>query len=105
MRPRAAPPSYVRCPVISTPVDGYRGSPRVAGTTSGGMSRVTIVAPQTRVDLALPADVPLADLLPTVLRYAGDGLADDPAGRDGWVLSRMGGPPLDADRSPSQLEV
>jgi len=77
----------------------------VAGATSGGMSRVTIVAPQTRVDLALPSDVPLADLLPTVLRYAGDGLADDPAGRDGWVLSRMGGPPLDADRSPVQLEV
>ncbi|GGM05717.1 type VII secretion integral membrane protein EccD [Dactylosporangium sucinum] len=74
-------------------------------TTTGGMSRVTIVAPKTRVDLALPSDVPLADLLPTVLRYAGDGLADDPAGRDGWVLSRLGGAPLAIDRSPLQLDV
>ncbi|WP_327004210.1 type VII secretion integral membrane protein EccD [Dactylosporangium sp. NBC_01737] len=77
----------------------------MATTTGGGMSRVTIVAPKTRVDLALPSDVPLADLLPTVLRYAGDGLADDPAGRDGWVLSRLGGAPLSIDRSPMQLDV
>lgn len=77
----------------------------MATATTGGMSRVTIVAPKTRVDLALPSDVPLADLLPTVLRYAGDGLADDPAGRDGWVLSRLGGAPLPIDRSPLQLEV
>src|SRR4051812_42980098 len=77
----------------------------VASTTSDGASRVTIVAPHTRVDLALPSDAPLADLLPTVLRYAGDGLADDPAARHGWVLSRMGGPALPIDRSPLQLEV
>ncbi|WP_422770054.1 type VII secretion integral membrane protein EccD [Plantactinospora sp. WMMC1484] len=72
---------------------------------ASGFSRVTVVAPRSRVDLALPADVPLADLLPTVLGYAGDGLADDPAARNGWTLSRMGGSALDSSRSPAQLEV
>jgi type VII secretion integral membrane protein EccD len=77
----------------------------VATATSAGFSRVTIVAPLTRVDLALPTDVPFADMLPTLLRYAGDGLADDPGARDGWALSRLGGVVLDSSRTPSQLEV
>lgn len=70
-----------------------------------GVSRVTIVAPNTRVDLALPTDVALADLLPTVLRYAGEDLADDPSARHGWMLSRMSGAPLPVDQSPAQLDV
>jgi len=74
-------------------------------TASGGLSRVTIVAPTTRVDLALPSDVALADMLPTLLRYAGDGLADDPSARAGWTLSRLGGVVLDSSRSPSELDV
>jgi type VII secretion integral membrane protein EccD len=56
------------------------------------------------MDLALPSDVPLADLLPVLLRHAGDDGANEPAG-DGWALSRLGGPPLDAGRSPAQLEI
>lgn len=77
----------------------------MAATGNAGLSRVTLVAPHTRVDLALPTDVPLADMLPTLLRYAGDRLADDPAARDGWALSRLGGVTLDSSRTPAQLEV
>lgn len=77
----------------------------MASTTGTGLSRVTIVAPHTRVDLALPADVPFADLLPTLLRYAGERLADDPAALQGWSLSRLGGLALDASRTPAQLDV
>ncbi|MDG4786546.1 type VII secretion integral membrane protein EccD [Micromonospora sp. WMMD1102] len=72
---------------------------------ASGFSRVTVVAPRNRVDLALPADVPLADLLPTVLSWAGDALADDSAARNGWTLSRLGGAALDSSRTPAQLEV
>jgi type VII secretion integral membrane protein EccD len=72
---------------------------------SGGLSRVTIVAPHSRVDLALPSDIPLADLLPTLLRYAGKDLADDGVTQGGWVLSRLGGLTLDSSRSPAQLEI
>ena len=38
------------------------------GTTV--FSRVTVVAPRTRIDVALPADVAIADLLPMLLEMA-----------------------------------
>lgn len=57
------------------------------------------------MDLALPADVPLADLLPTLLRHAGEDLADEGAGKGGWGLNRLGGPPLDGSRTALQLEI
>jgi type VII secretion integral membrane protein EccD len=76
----------------------------VAGSIAG-LSRVTIVAPRTRVDLALPSEVPLADLLPTLLRIAGERLADDPDGRHGWALSRLAAAPFDVARTPAQLEI
>ncbi|SCF38582.1 type VII secretion integral membrane protein EccD [Micromonospora viridifaciens] len=72
---------------------------------TGGLSRITIVAPRTRMDLALPADVPLADLLPTLLRYAGEDLADEGVRHGGWSLSRLGGQPLDGGRTAAQLGV
>ncbi|MFU8852258.1 type VII secretion integral membrane protein EccD [Micromonospora sp. SL1-18] len=74
-------------------------------TATGGLSRITIVAPRTRMDLALPADVPLADLLPTLLRYAGEDLADEGVRHGGWGLSRLGGQPLDGGRTAAQLGV
>ncbi|MEV4664266.1 type VII secretion integral membrane protein EccD [Micromonospora echinofusca] len=56
-----------------------------------GLARVTISAPQRRVDVALPEQVPLAELLPEVLRHAGEGLADDGERHSGWVLRRTDG--------------
>ncbi|MET8251066.1 type VII secretion integral membrane protein EccD [Micromonospora sp. NPDC005197] len=74
-------------------------------TATGGLSRITIVAPRTRIDLALPSDVPMADLLPTLLRYAGEDLADDGVRHGGWALSRLGGAPLEGGRTAAQLGV
>ena len=74
-------------------------------TSVTGVSRVTIVAPKTRVDLALPSDVPLAQLLPTVIRQVGEDLADEGAANGGWVLSRLGARPFDTTRSATQLEI
>ncbi|MDG9672722.1 type VII secretion integral membrane protein EccD [Micromonospora sp. DH14] len=74
-------------------------------TATGGLSRITIVAPRTRMDLALPSDVPMADLLPTLLRYAGEDMADEGARHGGWALSRLGGAPLDGGRTAAQLSV
>jgi ESX secretion system protein EccD len=69
------------------------------------MCRVTVVAARTRMDLALPADTTLADLLPTLLTHAGE----DPVGENfltgGWVLQRVGEPPLDAGRRLAALGV
>jgi type VII secretion integral membrane protein EccD len=58
---------------------------------SVGLARVTINAPHRRVDVALPEHVPLAELLPEVLRHAGEGLADDGEKHGGWVLRRTDG--------------
>lgn len=77
----------------------------MANTVSGGLSRVTIVAPDTRMDLALPSDLPLADLLPTLLFHAGKHVADDGLSHGGWALSRVGGAPLDSGRSAAQLDI
>jgi type VII secretion integral membrane protein EccD len=57
------------------------------------------------VDLALPEDVPLADLLPTILRYAGEDLADAGSPHGGWTLARLGAPPLDTSCTPTQLAL
>ncbi|MCX4469627.1 ESX-1 secretion system protein eccD1 [Micromonospora sp. MW-13] len=58
---------------------------------TSGLARVTISAPRRRVDVALPEQVPLGELLPEVLRHAGDGLADDGERHGGWVLRRTDG--------------
>lgn len=58
---------------------------------SVGLARVTISAPQRRVDVALPEQVALAELLPEVLRHAGVGLADEGERHGGWVLRRGDG--------------
>jgi type VII secretion integral membrane protein EccD len=77
----------------------------VTSSVNGGLTRVTIAAPRARIDLALPADVALADVVPTLLRYVGADLADEGAGQGGWALSRLGGQVLDNGRTPAQLEV
>ena len=69
------------------------------------LSRVTIVSPKTRIDLALPSDVPLADLLPTILHQAGEYYLDEAADNGGWILSRLGDPPLDTGHTCSQLSL
>src|SRR3954454_17111221 len=61
---------------------------------SVGLARVTISAPQRRVDVALPEHVPLAELLPDLLRHAGEGLADDGERHGGWLLRTVDGAAL-----------
>lgn len=72
-------------------------------TTPGGLSlaRVTIAAPQRRMDVALPDSLLVAELLPHLLRHAGDDLADTGDRHDGWVLRRATGTVLEPTRSLS----
>jgi type VII secretion integral membrane protein EccD len=66
-----------------------------------GLARITVRAPRRRVDLAVPHQVPLAELLPDLLRRAGeaadgyDPSAVPPVG--GWILRRGDGTPLTGD--------
>ncbi|HLT11207.1 MAG TPA: type VII secretion integral membrane protein EccD [Micromonosporaceae bacterium] len=68
--------------------------------STSGLARVTIRAPRRRVDLAIPYQIPLAELLPEVLRRAGEtGLDPDATQRmpSGWMLRRGDGTSLVGD--------
>ncbi|KAA5833456.1 type VII secretion integral membrane protein EccD [Saccharopolyspora hirsuta] len=70
------------------------------GTTV--FSRVTVVAPTTRIDLALPSDVSVADLLPMLLEMARETTPDGGSRHGGWVLARLGdSQPLEPNQSLS----
>jgi type VII secretion integral membrane protein EccD len=67
------------------------GAAPVVGYSS--TCRVTVVTPQARVDVALPVQSTLAELIPQLIRISaaeGQSSAENP----GWVLSRLGGAPL-----------
>lgn len=68
-------------------------------------SRVTVVAPRTRIDVALPADVAVADLLPMLLDMAREATPDGGARHGGWCLARLGENPLDPGRTLASLGV
>lgn len=70
---------------------------------TANLCRVTVRAPARTVDLAVPSDVPVADLLPTVIGYGGDDLEESGLEHGGWVLQRLGGPPLDPESTLDSL--
>ncbi|MEW2358429.1 type VII secretion integral membrane protein EccD [Spirillospora sp. NPDC029432] len=69
------------------------------------LCRVVMVAPNRRLDLSLPADVPLAHMLPTLLRAAGHARPGAGEWHAGWILQRLDEPPLDESRTLGQLGV
>jgi len=73
------------------------------GTTV--FSRVTVVAPRTRIDVALPADVAVADLLPMLLEMARETTPDGGARHGGWALAKLGDASLDPSRTLASLGV
>ncbi|MCX4745836.1 type VII secretion integral membrane protein EccD [Kitasatospora sp. NBC_01287] len=70
-----------------------------------GLCRLRFHAPGTAFELAVPADVPLADLLPAVLGHAGPDLAESGLEHGGWVLQRLGQEPLDEEQSAEALAL
>ncbi|MFI1831086.1 type VII secretion integral membrane protein EccD [Streptomyces sp. NPDC020412] len=75
------------------------GSPGpVTPSSSGtGFCRVTVVAPDGRVDVALPEDIAIADLYPEILRLSGQ--SPEPGAPVGYHLVRRDGTVLDSARS------
>ncbi|GAA3471600.1 type VII secretion integral membrane protein EccD [Nonomuraea roseola] len=68
------------------------------------LCHVTVVGPRKRADLALPADIPLPHVLPSLLR-AMDEVGGEAASGPGWVLQRLGGAPFDLGKSLGALGV
>ncbi|CAM05957.1 type VII secretion integral membrane protein EccD [Saccharopolyspora erythraea NRRL 2338] len=73
------------------------------GTTV--FSRVTVVAPTTRIDLALPADVSVADLLPMLLEMAREATPDGGSRHGGWCLAKLSGDELDPSQTLASLGI
>ncbi|MEJ3743614.1 type VII secretion integral membrane protein EccD [Actinomycetes bacterium KLBMP 9797] len=72
-------------------------------TAPGGLSlaRVTVAAPKRRMDVALPDNLVVAELLPHLLRHAGDDLGETGDRQGGWVLRRATGAILEPTRNLS----
>lgn len=77
----------------------------VAKDVTNQLCKLRLTIKDRSVDMALPADVPIVDLLPAILRHAGSDLADEGVEHDGWVLQRMGEAPLDENRTPAELAL
>ncbi|MEW2620076.1 type VII secretion integral membrane protein EccD [Streptomyces sp. NPDC048106] len=73
------------------------GAPSGSGTNGLGFCRVTIVAPDSRIDVALPDDVPVADLYPEILRLSQQ--SPGSGAPVGYHLVRTDGTVLDSARS------
>src|SRR4029450_2274477 len=67
------------------------------------MCRLVIRGPGRQIEVAVPVGVVVADLLPALLHHLGENLADTGLAHRGWVLQRLGGPPLDEDSSVANL--
>ncbi|WP_079051607.1 type VII secretion integral membrane protein EccD [Streptomyces curacoi] len=65
--------------------------------TSTGFCRITIAAPDSRVDVALPEDLPIQDLFPEIVRLSG--MVQSDASPSGYHLVTREGQVLDASRS------
>ncbi|MFJ4855030.1 type VII secretion integral membrane protein EccD [Streptomyces sp. NPDC088730] len=75
----------------------------MSSTLTTGFCRVTVVAPDSRIDVALPDDVAVADLLPEILRLTGQ--VTPPGAPPGYHLARRDGTLLDATHPLSVQRV
>ncbi|MEU6626452.1 type VII secretion integral membrane protein EccD [Streptomyces litmocidini] len=66
-------------------------------TATTGFCRVTVVAPDSRIDVALPEDIAVADVYPEILRLTGQTQA--PGTPTGYHLVRRDGSVLDGART------
>jgi len=73
-----------------------------SATSGADTCRVTVVGPRRRVDLALPARIPFAELFPAVAGYAGLDADTARQAQAGWVLQRLGQAPFPLENTPLQ---
>lgn len=73
------------------------------------LCRITVFGPAGRADLAVPVTIPVAGLLPLLLKHTSDSNEHVVTGLEGsegssWVLQRVGEPPLDPQGTPESLD-
>jgi type VII secretion integral membrane protein EccD len=93
-----APPPAPAPPLPLPPTDGHPANAVAA------LARVTVIGPRGRVDVAVPVEVTVAELLPTILSLANHTGRDGHSGA-GWVLQRLGERPLDTSMTVAALGI
>src|ERR1700761_8333799 len=92
--------------VDNAPANGHAQAAGEAAAVHGvvdDLCRLTVCGPARSVELAVPVHVPLIDLLPALLGHLGENLADAGLEHEGWVLQRLGDPPLREELSVAAL--
>ncbi|GAB3451740.1 type VII secretion integral membrane protein EccD [Streptomonospora sediminis] len=76
-------------------------------STASDLCRLQVRAPNRSFEIAAPTDVPISDLVPTLVLYAegdeGEDLDESGLEHDGWVLQQLGDDPLDEDETLDSL--
>lgn len=77
----------------------------VSSATDEDIARVTVISPSRRVDLALPGQVTLGEVLPSIVTFAGLEANSVSDAVHTWVLQRFGEDPLDPAQQISKLGI
>jgi type VII secretion integral membrane protein EccD len=77
----------------------------VSSIVATDLYRVVLVTPTSSAEIALPASVPVGDLLPALVHHSGASKAGTPEYEQGWVLQRLGEAPLDEEATPATLGI
>lgn len=77
----------------------------MAASATASLCRLTVMTPQTRVDLAVPLDLTVAEFLTTLVGTLGHKVADEGAAAGGFVLQRSGEAPLDPSLTLGATQV
>ncbi|MFB7917785.1 type VII secretion integral membrane protein EccD [Streptomyces sp. NPDC056061] len=75
----------------------------MSSTAATGFCRVTVVAPDSRIDVALPEDIAVADVYPEILRLTGQ--SQETGTPTGYHLVRRDGTVLDGARTLAAQQV
>lgn len=67
------------------------------------LCRLTVRAPECAFEITVPTGIPLIELLPVLVSYAGEELHEAGLEHDGWVVQRLGSEPLDEELTVAAL--
>ena len=67
--------------------------------------RITVISARLRADLAVPVQIPVAELLTTLVSSLGREVADEGAAQGGWILQRAAEPPLDPSATVAVSQI
>jgi type VII secretion integral membrane protein EccD len=78
----------------------------VSAALNDQLCRITVIGPSRRVDLAVPARMPVSNLMPMLVRHTTDlnRVPDGDIPEESWVLQRLGQTPFELSGTPESLD-